>query len=367
MTKIIRKIPFEEQYCEQTHRTTLTRCGNHVTLKSVEYCNTKIYIKKLDKDTYLDLRTGEIKQFQHGNSRKDAQSTLYQTFQSLRDLINANLSADTADNALWVTLTYAENMTDPKRLYDDFRKFNMRLKYHCQKNGLPRYEYITVVEPQQRGAWHHHLLLIWDSEAPFIANQELAQIWGHGFVKLKKLRKNVSNIGAYLTAYLTDLPIEEAQSDTDLPENDHLLVKTSKGKKFIKGARLHLYPSGMQIYRHSKGIKQPEITVMPYREARRMLSDQNAELKYRKAVFFWEDYFGNTIFTQHYDTSDEARVRALKKKQDKLWSEFPEINDYLDYGDLNYPPSPYIFPEDTEWLPLVASWQERRSRLPPED
>ena len=43
----------------------------------------------------------------------------------LRDLLNTNI-ADPS-HCRWVTLTYKENMTDPKRLYTDFDKFNKRM------------------------------------------------------------------------------------------------------------------------------------------------------------------------------------------------------------------------------------------------
>lgn len=162
----IHKIKYNRSYIPVNAPTQIIQCGDIIECKSVEYRNRTSRIEKLDAETYRVKSTGEIKKFKKGTSRKDAKATLAQSFQNLRNLINCNVTEDTIDNVLWITLTYAENMTDTKRLYDDFRKFNQRLQYYCQDNGIPEYQYITVVEPQARGAWHHHLLLIWDCPAP---------------------------------------------------------------------------------------------------------------------------------------------------------------------------------------------------------
>ena len=52
-------------------------------------------------------------------------------------------------------------------------------------------------------------------------------------------------MGNYVVAYLTNLEIDDNQNT----------------KKYVKGARLYLYPKGVRIYRCSRGIKKPiEIT-----------------------------------------------------------------------------------------------------------
>ena len=71
-------------------------------------------IQKLDKDHGLDTRTGEVIDYQHNQNRAGDMASVAQSLKRLRDLINANL--ENPDTALWVTLTYAENMTDAKRL-----------------------------------------------------------------------------------------------------------------------------------------------------------------------------------------------------------------------------------------------------------
>lgn len=257
---------------------TYKKCGNIVETIYISRRNSNGTIQRISKDEYIVLSTGEIKQFEHGDNRADNLDAVRVSLRKLRDYINTNVT--NPRNCLWITLTYAENMTDTLRLYTDFDKFNKRLRYR-----IGEYEYIVAMEPQGRGAWHAHLLLIFEDNPPFIPNEELRNLWGHGFVKINKLKgkngKAVDNIGAYLTAYLGDIEF--------IPENvtpgatlKKVETATGKTKRFIKGGRLHLYPAGFNLYRISKGIKAPVIEVIPEFESRDRL--KNCKLTYEKAI-----------------------------------------------------------------------------------
>lgn len=247
---------------------TVKKMGNVVDITYLQRKNTDISILKVDNDRYINLETGELKEFQHFISRADDLRFFSQSLRHLREIINTNVT--NSNNALWVTLTYAENMTDTKRLYDDFKKFFKRLRYKYSDYHI---EYIAAMEPQARGAWHCHLILLFDTLAPFIPNNTLADIWGLGYVKVKALT-DIDNPGAYLTAYLGDMEMLEAEECgvfngqgkckvVDMIEENGKHVS----KAIIKGARLHLYPPKFNIYRCSKGIKKPESVLMPYDEA----------------------------------------------------------------------------------------------------
>lgn len=203
-------------------------------------------IRKIDRDHYYDVRNGEVKKYIHTMNRKENKDSIIRTMRNLRDIINTNISNfDTKiKNVLWITLTYKENMTDTKQLYKDFKGFNNRFKKFIIANNYSLYEYITTAEPQKRGAWHLHILFIFNSKAPYIEKNILEKIWGFGFVSINTL-KNVDNVGVYLTAYLTNLDV------SDMIEN------SSTNKAIIKGARLKMYPTGFRIYRCSKNIKKP--------------------------------------------------------------------------------------------------------------
>jgi len=171
---------------------------NHIThIQYMEKRNDRVNIKKLDKDRYVHLATGEIKEFNHIETRKDSYNSLKQTFGKVSDLINNNFKGQ--PNEFHVTLTYKDNVTDTKRLYSDFKRFMTRLKRKYQDKST--IDYMSVVEPQERGAWHCHVLLRFnDVPKLFVSNNLIRELWGQGKIVSTKSLKNIDNIGVYLTA-----------------------------------------------------------------------------------------------------------------------------------------------------------------------
>lgn len=267
--------------------------------------------RKLNKDQYIDTRTGEIKEYDHIENRSECKDSIRHTLAWIRALINTNVTLP--QNCRWVTLTYKENMMDAKQLYEDYVKFWKRFCRWCSKGGYGKPEYISVIEPQGRGAWHIHAFFIWDSIAPYISNNDvMAVLWGHGFTSTKQV-SNCDNIGAYFSAYLADMPLEDAER---LPADERakamtageVLVKefqdeqkTIIEKKFIKGGRLYLYPPGMNIIRRSKGIKNPEVEWMTQKRAKEKVS--RAKLTFSRAyeIIGDEGLALNTITKEYYN------------------------------------------------------------------
>ena len=175
--------------------------GNVVEVQYMSKRNGKQTIQMLPgMKEYIELSTGEIKDVTKHDTRASQEKSLARTFKTARGVINANVTD--VSKVRWITLTYADNMTDTSRLYEDFRKFNMRFQTYCKNNNYGKAEYICMMEPQGRGAWHCHLIYIFDLvKAPYIANKTLSDLWSHGFVKISKL-DYVENVGAYLNAYL---------------------------------------------------------------------------------------------------------------------------------------------------------------------
>lgn len=255
-----------------------TESGNITEFVLIANSPTPFPIKRISKDYYMVLEgdnAGEVFEYTHSEYKSGSIASVRRTLAKLRAIINAN--CDDESRLRWVTLTYAENMTDRERLYNDFDKFNKRFKYWCKKNGVSCPEYIAVVEPQGRGAWHIHIIWIFPDKAPYIRNNDvLAPIWGYGFTKIKAVH-GVDNIGAYFSAYLADMPLDEFRRDCC--DQSSYIVKYNEvsyddtgeptKKAFVKGARLSLYPSEMNIYRCSRGIKMPvvsKLTLQQYKD-----------------------------------------------------------------------------------------------------
>lgn len=272
---------------------------NHLTeIQYMEKMNDRANIKKLNSDEYVDLKTGEIKEFEKTENRSQSFNSLRQTFKKLRYLINNNFIGK--ENELFVTTTYAENMTDPKKLYTDNEKFMKRVRYFFKDETT--IDYINVVEPQGRGAWHCHFLLRFnDLEKIFIANKKMADFWGHGFVTIKSM-KNVDNIGAYLSAYLADIELKDGNALYAMEHDLEVVEKEIEGQKklFIKGGRLHLYPTGMNLYRKSVGIKFPERKKMKYSEAIKKVG--SVQPHFTKDIQISIDDFENTIAYEQYNS-----------------------------------------------------------------
>lgn len=242
---------------------TVKRCGNVTEVRYSVHGPPAIAIEKLNADMYVDKRTGELKAFQHHDSRAEDKASVAQSLRKLRDLINANL--EDPEKALWITLSYQANMCDPAQLYEDYRRFWQRFKYYLNKQSHPPAEYIIAAEPQGRGAWHLHCLFLFPGKAPFIPNADMARIWGHGFTTTKGL-SGIKSPGAYLTFYLSSMELTESIKAGTF-QAKRLSESKDKSKAIVKGARLRLYPSGFNLYRFSRGIKRPEVWQTTEQEA----------------------------------------------------------------------------------------------------
>lgn len=208
-------------------------CGNTVVYRHCPFePPTEARIKRIDADHYVVKSTAELRRYSPRSETKgDNLHSVHQSFNRLKSVINANVRGN--ERVRFLTLTYAENMTDNKRISRDMAYFFKKLKAIYGPM-----EYLYVKERQARGAWHMHCVLFFDGPAPYMPNTEddhpVRDAWGHGFVNVQGFSGDINNLGNYLCAYLTD--------------DDQL------GKK---GARLANYESGIRLYNCSRGISRP--------------------------------------------------------------------------------------------------------------
>ena len=270
---------------------------NHIVeVQYMEKVNTKAHIRKLDSDSYVDLNTGEIREFEHTENRSQGENSLRKTFNKLRELVRTNFNGSA--NELFVTLTYRGDLqtNDTKIVYEDFKNFMKRLKYKYKKQTT--IDYINVLEPHASGKFHMHALLRFnDLDTIYIPNDDLAKIWGNGFVVIQSL-KNVDDIGAYVSAYLTDIEVSK-----DCTSNVKSVEKEVNGqkKKFVKGARLIFYPPGVNIYRKSKGIIEPIKEHMTYEKAKKKLGAATPNFRYGIELIDNDNDFQNTLIKEQYN------------------------------------------------------------------
>lgn len=129
---------------------------------------------------------------------KNIRDAVRRTKQTLRRSINANAGNRNGQKDKFFTLTYAKNMMDLEQGNKDFRSFIKALNYRIYRkhSGL---KYVCVVEKQERGAIHYHVIFF---NLPYIPVAELTDLWGHGYTSINAIDE-VDNVGAYVVKYMT--------------------------------------------------------------------------------------------------------------------------------------------------------------------
>ena len=213
---------------------------NHIVEMTVmeKPIRRKCAIKRLDKDHYVNLRTGEVCEFRH--SVKNQRKNMNKAYTTLRRLINYNFTGN--ESELHVTLTYGEDMQSRENVSAEFKAFWKRLKY-----AYPTCEYIVIYEPTEKGVWHVHVL-IKDRRGKrlFIPKGRLSYMWRKGYVCVNRILDN-DNIAAYFMGLFSDRNKEKS------------------GSKKVE--RIPYYANNYRLYSRSKGIKTPPLYKETYKQA----------------------------------------------------------------------------------------------------
>lgn len=128
--------------------------------------------------------------------------TMSRARKSVMRAINANPCLNK-----FLTLTFEENVTDLDYSNLEFKKWVKRINYQFFKTKKSVMKYVAVIEFQKRGSIHYHVIC----NLPYIDAQSLADSWGHGFIKINKIKGNkerfgsseCDNVGAYVCKYMT--------------------------------------------------------------------------------------------------------------------------------------------------------------------
>jgi hypothetical protein len=256
----------------------------------------------------VDADTGEIfetiivdEDAKPAKTRLDNRESLKKSMRRLGNLLNANF--EKPKNCKLLTMTYVENMTDGERLYKDTKKFLMRFRYYCDRHGPGEFEYVTCVEPQGRGSFHHHMLLIFPRRAPYVSANDLRKLWGFGRLEIKNVY-SVDDLGAYLKSYLTDVPLDDMDNDAIMEAiKGGFDMKTVSGqdgrtKRIVKGLRLVYFPKNFKLYRASRGAKRPKIRKMTYREMLEKFPDYRMTYACTKELKLGDDYYDTITYQQ---------------------------------------------------------------------
>lgn len=188
----------------------MIKSGHIVEIYEYQYTRAKV---KLDIVEVYDgeleekeIETGKEKIEKANEDRKDEYRarTNMRARNTLRRIINANFD----NTSLFITLTFAKNITDISYANNEFKKFTKRMRY-IQLD----FAYSAVIEFQKRGAIHYHMICNWRTEWTTheelqAREREIASIWRHGYADIQEI-KHLDNVGAYLIKYMSKNNIDE--------------------------------------------------------------------------------------------------------------------------------------------------------------
>ncbi len=158
-------------------------------------------------------------------------------------------------NPEFITLTFRENVQDLNFANREFSKFIQRLNYFINKNIKGTLKYIGVVEFQERGSIHYHILFF---NLPFIkmVYDELRKLWTHGSINLKSVNQ-VKHIANYVCKYMI-----KGFEDTRL--RNHKSYFTSRNLIKPRVSRDDSYNSGLVLFLPKKYITFDKIIATEY-------------------------------------------------------------------------------------------------------
>lgn len=131
-----------------------------------------------------------------------ADKSMQRSFSILMDLAICN----SRDFKSFITLTFADNVTDLDYANHEFKKFNSKVK-----RVYPEYKYLAVPEFQKRGAVHYHLM----TNLSIVEHADILELqvgkknmydvkyWNHGFSSVfdLKLADDKFSVSLYLSKY----------------------------------------------------------------------------------------------------------------------------------------------------------------------
>ena len=184
-------------------------------------------IKRISKDSYINLITGEVSEYKRTGSKGDNFAAIKSSISKIRELILNNF---TAFEGFLITLTYDKPVMDFNIATKDFVKFFDRLKYHYSNY---KFEYLRIIEPHENGAWHIHVIVKSGIENQQIRfNQDdIIKVWSGGSIKISQIT-DVDGLARYFgTCH-------------NKRHNTGVMSKTMQ-----KQSRWHYYPANVKIIR----------------------------------------------------------------------------------------------------------------------
>ena len=183
------------EICEESKIVTLTK-----------------YEKKISSDLAKNFgsRGSETTELQYQENKK---KNVRKSAKKIMSLVKHNAGRYFKVNGkkyppIFLTLTFADNVTDWGFANSEHMKFIKRLNYRVYGEKCSKLAYISVPELQERGAVHYHILFF---NLPYIDKSEIMSLWGHGSTRIEVEdtrgksfdELDGESLGKYITKYMT--------------------------------------------------------------------------------------------------------------------------------------------------------------------
>ena len=148
----------------------------------------------------------------------------------IRGLVNSNPQLNK-----FLTLTFADNVKDLSVANYEFKKGCQRIR-----DKFGKWSYVAIVEFQERGAVHYHLVCDLD----YIPKKFLEKVWNNGFIQINRIRVQ-KEVGGYFVKNLCNYNVHNLGA-----------VSSSHGTKDnyqVESERL----AGRKKFFSSRGLNRP--------------------------------------------------------------------------------------------------------------
>lgn len=220
------------------------------------------FVSKDDKEAMEEFKKIKEKYKDLLTIREDNQR---RKINRLKSLIQANFDEWTH----FITLTFHHNELDIKKAKQHIKKW----AYEMSKL-IPDFKYIYVMEFQERGSIHFHVLCKCVGKDGVLSKKQFMKVretWKHGAINIKGIRYK----------YIPKEHREEAEKELkELSKDERLLTIWSIGSyltSYLKKGADNMLLFGSKMYGHSEGLKK-EIKITGNKEKiAQILSDLGVE------------------------------------------------------------------------------------------
>lgn len=279
-----KKIIFEEgnnYNIPENADVKVIKSGQSIKIKNSWRKSTNLNnYRKIGKNKTIDIRTGEIKQYDSSTGLKDSKS-IKRSMKKLKELVNLNFSGE--KNELFITLTCLEPVTKLSVIKKCVTQFIRRLKYKYPKC---RFLYICKFEQDLIGGeycWHCHILLKdLNHKTLFIPNPIICKLWKNGFTQTKRVynkkgedniefQEMTDDINYYPSdSYSSNIDsdnLESNDTDSDKAGSSASTSEVSGIAEYIsKDTQLYKVKKGEVVYVTSNNVERPIVYNGTYKE-----------------------------------------------------------------------------------------------------